>query len=142
MTVPMTFEPGKTPGRLAKEAPAPEPMRYDEFGWLHVLRFIRRRLSMILTLTLVFCLVALPFILRMEKTYYAQARVMLSITPATALTDSATVRLGELDVTGEIERLASTENAEAVISRLELDQREEFNPTCNPSRFCSAFRSG
>jgi len=135
MTVPMTFEPGKTPGRLAKEAPAPEPMRYDEFGWLHVLRFIRRRLSMILTLTLVFCLVALPLILRMEKTYYAQARVMLSITPATALTDSATVRLGDLDVTGEIERLASTENAEEVISRLELDQRAEFNPDLQPKPF-------
>lgn len=128
MTLPMQLDPSVKHNRLAMEPPAPERLSEDELGWLSALRAIRRRGRLIALVVLGLCLLALPFILAVEKTYYAETRVMISKTAATALAESATIRTGETDVSTEVERLGSSENAEAVIARFDLAAREEFNP--------------
>lgn len=132
MTFPMNLAPGGKRSRLATEPPAPEQLKDDELGWLSALRAIRRRLPLIVLVTLAICLLALPFILGLEKSYYAETRVMISRAPASALADAATIRQGEMDITAEVERLGSSETAEAVIARFGLEQREEFNPDLRP----------
>jgi len=97
-------------------------------GWAGAYRFLIRRARMIAGLTLLICLLALPFIMAVPKLYHAQTRVLASPASTLALTASLDGRQVSIDLQAELERLTSKDVTDAVIERFDLAAREEFNP--------------
>lgn len=113
-----------TPLRLDAPPPPAAPDE-DRVGGGSLLRLIRRRLGRILLVGALVMAVALPGILNLDRRYYAESRLLFQ----SPLDDAAAV---QLDLTTEIERLASRAVAERVIAEFHLDEMPEFNPALRP----------
>jgi uncharacterized protein involved in exopolysaccharide biosynthesis/Mrp family chromosome partitioning ATPase len=96
----------------------------DALDLLAIFRLVRRRLWMIIGLTLLVTAAALPPILNLEKVYYAESRLLIQ----SSLIAPEQDQQNQLDISTEVERLLSRTIAERVIRQLKLDAREEFNP--------------
>ncbi|EPX85728.1 hypothetical protein Salmuc_05000 [Salipiger mucosus DSM 16094] len=96
------------------------------------LRMLQRRARLIIGITLLACVVALPFIMAVPKHYYSETRVLASPAPALALTAGLDGREARIDMQAELERLLSKEVSAAVIERFNLAGREEFNASLKP----------
>ncbi|WP_422072344.1 hypothetical protein [Tranquillimonas rosea] len=119
---------------LGLSAPEAQHMNESDFAWTTAFRAIRRRFWIIVLITLAVCVAALPPILSLKKTYYAETRVLMSPTRVTEMAGDGYERVEELDVAIEIERLLSREISTSVIERFDLDERPEFNPDLREKR--------
>lgn len=117
---------------LRYAAPPPAEATSDELDVLVIVRLIRRRIWLIVGVTLLVTLLALPSILAMEPVFYAQSRMLIRSPLATTLTSSSEDRLVELNLTTEVERLMSRDTALRVIEDLGLAELPEFNPALRP----------
>lgn len=114
------------------------PMRYDprfqrheaadDFDLMAGIRLIRRRVMLIVALTILLMAAAFPVIRGLLPIYHAESRLMIHSPLSTSLSAEASDRTGSLDLTAETERLLSRSTAERVIRDLRLDERPEFNP--------------
>jgi uncharacterized protein involved in exopolysaccharide biosynthesis/Mrp family chromosome partitioning ATPase len=96
-----------------------------------VVRLVRRRIAIIVCVTLLIILAAIPLILSIEHTYYGESRILLQ----PALADVDPERESRVDIGTEVERLWSRDIATRVIEELRLDQRPEFNPDLRTPTF-------
>ena len=71
---------------------------------------------------------AIPLILGLKPTYYAESRLLIQDPLTTALASSAEDRLVRLNLTTEVERMLSRDVAAQVIQELGIDANPEFNP--------------
>ena len=133
----------KGPRPLARPVlavPAPEP-RDDEVDAMALVRLVRRRIGLILLLTLAVIAAGAPLILRMEKIYHAQSRLLIQAPFASSLADPEAQPREELNLTTEVERLLSRDIAVAVVRTLDLADREEFNPALRDEPVLSRWRA-
>ncbi|MGV4791976.1 Wzz/FepE/Etk N-terminal domain-containing protein [Rhizobium sp. F40D2] len=114
------------------------PMRYDprfqvetkadNFDLASIYRLLRRRMIMIITITMLLMAPAAIMILGLKPTYQGWARLIVHQPLATSLDAEDTSHSDLLDAKSETERLLSRSIAERVVRELRLDVREEFNP--------------
>ncbi len=115
--------------RLSMAAPPPVRQVEDEIDLLAFLRLIRRQMVLITVVGGLLLAVQLPFIMMMERTYFAQLRLLIHRPPpATLAMQSATA----LDLAIEVERLVAQKNVAEVIAEFGLAESEEFNPPPRP----------
>ena len=124
-----SFEPG-SPAPVPPGQPAPSAL---EFGWRDVFLLLRRRIKAILVVAACVVALALPLILSKERSYFAEARIMLRPAPALALAADPGAAGATLDPGTEIERLVSNEVVDRVIAHFDLAGSDEFNPTLRPA---------
>ncbi|EJT02497.1 polysaccharide biosynthesis tyrosine autokinase [Rhizobium sp. CCGE 510] len=114
------------------------PMRYDprfqvetkadNFDLASIYRLVRRRMMMIITITMLLMAPAAIMIFGLKPTYQGGARLIVHQPLATSLDAEDTSRSDLLDAKSESERLLSRGIAERVVRELQLNVREEFNP--------------
>lgn len=92
---------------------------------------IRRRNRLILALALGMILLAAPFILMMQRSYFAELRLLLHRSPSSELATPGAEPLGALNLTTELERLLAQANVRQVVEDLDLASRAEFKPTAS-----------
>ncbi|MGJ8561626.1 MAG: hypothetical protein ACSHX3_15455 [Litorimonas sp.] len=126
------WHPSENPLRSA--APEFGTTARDSMAWMNTVRLMRRKLWLILGLTIAICAAALPVILTIPKTYQSEMRVFASLAPALTLTSQLGGRELHLDLDTELERLVSAAVVEEVIARLNLGSREEFNRDLRPKK--------
>ena len=100
----------------------------DDFDLTSGFRLVRRKIVMIVALSVLLTAAACPIIFGLKPVYHAESRLMIHAPLATALTGDGAEQSDPLDLSSEIERLLSRSIAERVIRDLKLDAREEFNP--------------
>ena len=113
---------------MQQPAPPPAALREDELDAMWILRLIRRRIWLILLVGLVLTLAAIPPILSIERSYYAQSRLLIQqpLTSRIATLDAQAIDPIDLDT--ETERLLSRDIAVRIIDEFGLDRLPEFNP--------------
>lgn len=121
-----------TPHPFAIPMPDDQRVFDDGAGWKAALLLVRRKAVMILLLTVLISLAAVPFILSMPQQYHAETRFMVSPTPVFKFAEEVTGRMPKLDVESEVERLASQDVAAVVIKQFEIAGLPEFNPALKP----------
>ncbi|RFB85549.1 exopolysaccharide biosynthesis protein [Rhizobium leguminosarum bv. trifolii] len=127
------------------------PMRYDprfqvetkadNFDLASVYRLVRRRMIMIITITVLLMAPAAIMIFGMKPTYQGWARLIVHQPLATSLDADDTSHSDLLDAKSETERLLSRSIAERVVQDLRLDVREEFNPALRKISFIEKVRA-
>ena len=132
MTVPLSVQLQQPATPLTGAAPPPHRLNEQDLGWRTAINLLRRRVRLILLVTLATALLALPLILSVEKTYYGQARLLFAPDKTIDLSGEPAQSATTLDLPTEIERLVSRDSALAVIDRFKLAEREEFNPDLQP----------
>ncbi|TAY06854.1 exopolysaccharide biosynthesis protein (plasmid) [Rhizobium leguminosarum] len=127
------------------------PMRYDPRFQVEtkadnldlgsVFRLVRRRMIMIIAITVLLMAPAAIMIFGLEPTYQGWARLIVHQPLATSL-DAEDASHGDLlDAKSETERLLSRSIAERVVRELHLDVREEFNPALREISFIERVRA-
>ena len=106
----------------------PIEAKSDDFDLTSGLRLIRRRIAMIVAISMLLMAPAVAVISGLKPTYHAESRLMIHRPLATTLSAEDSGRNDPLDLTSETERLLSRSVAERVIRDLRLDERPEFNP--------------
>ena len=114
------------------------PMRYDprfqvetkadSFDLASIYRLVRRRMIMIITITMLLMAPAAIMIFGLKPTYQGWARLIVHQPLATSLDADDSSHSDLLDAKSETERLLSRSIAERVVRELQLNVREEFNP--------------
>lgn len=114
------------------------PMRYDprfqvetkadNFDLASIYRLVRRRMIMIITITMLLMAPAAIMIFGLKPTYQGWARLIVHQPLATSLDADDSSHSDLLDAKSETERLLSRSIAERVVRELQLNVREEFNP--------------
>lgn len=124
------------------QQPGPPSVAADdaEFDVFSILRIVRRRIALIVTLSVLFTLIALPAILSITRKYAAETRVLISA-PITANLDPTRNGIGELRLATELERLASRDIANKAVVEFGLDRLPEFNPELREEPPISRFRN-
>jgi uncharacterized protein involved in exopolysaccharide biosynthesis/Mrp family chromosome partitioning ATPase len=118
---------------FAASAPPPD----DTADIAAVLRIVRRRMVLITGVTILIVALAFPLILRIEKHYYAESRLLIQ----SSLVAPEAGEQQQLDISTEVERLLSRTIAERVIRDLKLDRSEEFNPELRPEPLIDGMRA-
>ncbi|SFQ09869.1 GumC family protein [Tranquillimonas alkanivorans] len=129
----------------AMEIPPPPVTGESEDEWLDVrslFRIVRRRLGIIILVTLAVLGAALPIILNIERDYSAAARILIHEPRPAALASSGLVSDNDLNLSTEQERLLSRKNAISVISELDLKNNPEFNPSLRREPFLARVKNG
>lgn len=106
--------------------------RAEDFDLTAGLRLVRRRLVMIIAVSALLTLAAVPLIAQMKPVYHAASRLMIHGPQAPAL-DAADPGPEALNIVSETERLLSRPIAERVIEDMRLADRAEFNPALRPA---------
>jgi uncharacterized protein involved in exopolysaccharide biosynthesis/Mrp family chromosome partitioning ATPase len=112
----------------------------DDFDLTSGLRLIRRRIAMIVGLSVLLMVPAVAVISGLKPTYHAESRLMLHRPLAITLSEEDSGRNDPLNLTSEAERLLSRSVAERVIRDLQLDKRPEFNPAPRKASLVSKAR--
>lgn len=112
----------------------------DDFDLMAGVRLIRRRILLIIALSILLIAAAFPFIRGMLPTYYAESRLMIHSPLSASLDTEASDRTGWFDITAETERLLSRSTAERVIRDLQLAERPEFNPALRKTSLIDSLR--
>lgn len=126
-------------------APRPVQLHEDEVDALAFLRIVRRRLPLIVGITLALTLASLPWILPLQRSYYAESRLLIRTPLATAITGTEVGNPLALDLSTETARLLTQAIAVRLIGELDLLENPEFNPTLETpplsARILAAVRS-
>ncbi|MBB2838128.1 UNVERIFIED_ORG: uncharacterized protein involved in exopolysaccharide biosynthesis [Rhizobium etli] len=127
------------------------PMRYDPRAQVETkadnldlasaFRMLRRRMVLIIAITLLLVAPAAIMISGLKPTYQASARLIVHQPLATSLGAEDTSRGNPLDVKSETERLLSRSIAERVVREMRLNMREEFNPALRKVSFFESIRA-
>ncbi|MBX4956147.1 GumC family protein [Rhizobium lentis] len=127
------------------------PMRYDprfqvetkadNFDLASAVRLLRRRMIMIITISVLLLVPAAIMISGMKPVYQAWARVIIHQPLATSLGAEDSSRSDLLDAKSETERLLSRSIAERVIRDLRINLRPEFNPALRKLSFIQRVRA-
>ncbi|MGR9480742.1 GumC family protein [Rhizobium leguminosarum] len=127
------------------------PMRYDPRFQVEtkadnldlgsVFRLVRRRMIMIIAITVLFMAPAAIMIFGLEPTYQGWARLIVHQPLATSLDADDASHSDLLDAKSETERLRSRSIAERVVRELHLEVREEFNPALREISFIERVRA-
>ncbi|MBA9031798.1 GumC family protein [Rhizobium leguminosarum] len=127
------------------------PMRYDPRFQVEtkadnldlgsVFRLVRRRMIMIIAITVLFMAPAAIMIFGLEPTYQGWARLIVHQPLATSLDADDAGHSDLLDAKSETERLRSRSIAERVVRELHLEVREEFNPALREISFFERVRA-
>ncbi|MBX5156385.1 MULTISPECIES: polysaccharide biosynthesis tyrosine autokinase [unclassified Rhizobium] len=127
------------------------PMRYDprfqvetkadNFDLASIYRLVRRRMIMIITITMLLMAPAAIMIFGLKPTYQGWARLIVHQPLATSLDTDDANHSDLLDAKSETERLLSRSIAERVVRELQLDVREEFNPALRETSFIERIRT-
>ncbi|MGO7092140.1 exopolysaccharide biosynthesis protein (plasmid) [Rhizobium leguminosarum] len=127
------------------------PMRYDPRFQVEtkadnldlgsVFRLVRRRMIMIIAITVLFMAPAAIMIFGLEPTYQGWARLIVHQPLATSLDAEDASHSDLLDAKSETERLLSRSIAERVVRELHLEVREEFNPALREISFIERVRA-
>lgn len=112
----------------------------DDFDLMAGVRLIRRRILLIIALSILLIAAAFPFIRGMLPTYYAESRLMIHSPLSASLATDVSDRTGWFDITAETERLLSRSTAERVIRDLQLTERPEFNPALRKTSLIDSLR--
>lgn len=113
----------------------------DNFDLASVFRLVRRRMNMIIAITV---LVMAPMVITIsgfKPTYQAWARLIIHQPLATSLGADDTSHSDLLDAKSETERLLSRSIAERVVRELRLNARPEFNPALREISFIDSIRA-
>ena len=113
----------------------------DNFDLASVFRLVRRRMNMIIAITV---LVMAPMVITIsgfKPTYQAWARLIIHQPLATSLGSDDTSHSDLLDAKSETERLLSRSIAERVVRELRLNARPEFNPALREISFIDSIRA-
>jgi uncharacterized protein involved in exopolysaccharide biosynthesis/Mrp family chromosome partitioning ATPase len=140
MTVLMS--PGDSVSRslMTHQLPVPFESTPDDFDMLSGFRLIRRRIVMIVVVSALVTLAAIPVILGLKPVYHAESRLMIH-SPLASTLDATEASQGDvLNITSETERLLSRSVSERVIHDLHLADREEFNPALRKSSVIAKLR--
>ncbi len=132
MTVLMPAGGGVARTLIDHEPPMPFEPRAEDFDLTAGLRLVRRRLVMIIAVSALLTLAAVPLIAQMKPVYHAASRLMIHGPQAPAL-DAADPGPEALNIVSETERLLSRPIAERVIEDMRLADRAEFNPALRPA---------
>ncbi|MGR9439585.1 GumC family protein (plasmid) [Rhizobium leguminosarum] len=127
------------------------PMRYDPRFQVEtkadnldlgsIFRLVRRRMIMIIAITVLFMAPAAIMIFGLEPTYQGWARLIVHQPLATSLDAEDASHSDLLDAKSETERLLSRSIAERVVRELHLEVREEFNPALREISFIERVRA-
>ncbi|EJC84068.1 uncharacterized protein involved in exopolysaccharide biosynthesis [Rhizobium leguminosarum bv. trifolii WSM2297] len=127
------------------------PMRYDprfqaetkadHFDLASAIGLVRRRMIMIITITVLLMVPAVNMISGLKPTYQAWARLIVHQPLANALGADDTSRGDLLDVKSETERLLSRSIAERVVREMRLNALPEFNPALRKISFIERIRA-
>ncbi|EJB01894.1 uncharacterized protein involved in exopolysaccharide biosynthesis [Rhizobium leguminosarum bv. trifolii WSM597] len=127
------------------------PMRYDprfqvetkadSFDLASIYRLVRRRMIMIITITMLLMAPAAIMIFGLKPTYQGWARLIVHQPLASSLDAEDTSHSDLLDAKSETERLLSRGIAERVVRELQLNVREEFNPALRKTSFIERIRT-
>ncbi|MGO6817664.1 GumC family protein [Rhizobium leguminosarum] len=127
------------------------PMRYDPRFQVEtkadnldlgsVFRLVRRRMIMIIAITVLLMAPAAIMIFGLGPTYQGWARLIVHQPLATSLDAEDASHSDLLDAKSETERLLSRSIAERVVRELHLDVREEFNPALREISFIERVRA-
>ncbi|MCJ9692824.1 Wzz/FepE/Etk N-terminal domain-containing protein [Rhizobium sp. PRIMUS64] len=113
----------------------------DNFDLASVFRLVRRRMIMIIAITVLFMAPAAIMIFGLEPTYQGWARLIVHQPLATSLDADDASHSDLLDAKSETERLRSRSIAERVVRELHLEVREEFNPALREISFIERVRA-
>ncbi|MBB5666113.1 uncharacterized protein involved in exopolysaccharide biosynthesis/Mrp family chromosome partitioning ATPase [Rhizobium leguminosarum] len=127
------------------------PMRYDPrfqvetkadtFDLASVFGLIRRRMIVIITITVLLMVPAVTTISGLKPTYQGLARLIVHQPLATSLGGDDSSRGDALDVKSETERLLSRSIAERVVREMRLNMQPEFNPALRKVSFIQRIRA-
>ncbi|MBB4237894.1 GumC family protein [Rhizobium esperanzae] len=127
------------------------PMRYDprfqaetkadHFDLASAIGLVRRRMVLIIVITVLLMVPAANAISGLKPTYQAWARLIVHQPLATALGADDTSRGDLLDVKSETERLLSRSIAERVVREMRLNALQEFNPALRKVSFINRIRA-
>ncbi|AHF88659.1 exopolysaccharide biosynthesis protein (plasmid) [Rhizobium leguminosarum bv. trifolii WSM1689] len=127
------------------------PMRYDprfqvetkadNFDLASAFGLVRRRVIMIMTITVLLMVPAAIVISELKPAYQASARLIIRQPLATSLGVDDTSPGGPIDVKSETERLLSRSIAERVVRELRLNVLPEFNPALRKISFIDRIRA-
>ena len=140
MTVLMPAGGGVARTLIDHEPPIPFEPRAEDFDLTAGLRLVRRRLVMIIAVSALLTLAAVPLIAQMKPVYHAASRLMIHGPQAPAL-DAADPGPEALNIVSETERLLSRPIAERVIEDMRLADRAEFNPALRPASLLDEARA-
>lgn len=113
----------RTEGARARQAAAQDQGDGVAIEWTALFGLIRRRILPITAITIGLTAAAVPLIMSMPKEYVASTRLIM--TQPDDLPRDATA---EFNLETELERMASRQNIQAVIDRLDLPQLPELAP--------------
>jgi uncharacterized protein involved in exopolysaccharide biosynthesis/Mrp family chromosome partitioning ATPase len=132
---------GNVPRSLMSYAPpaSPEPGP-DTFDLAAGFLLLRRRIIMIVAISVLLTIAVIPIISGLSPRYHAESRLMIHPPLAAALAADDTERSERLDIASEIERLLSRRIADRVIRDQKLDERAEFNPALREATLVSRLR--
>lgn len=110
--------------------PPPEPaqMREDELDALAIFRVIRRNAVLIISAFVLLTTLAIPSILALDRSYYAEARLLIRVPLTASLSAPRPEGYGELNLSTEVARIVTRENAEELIDAFAMRDLAEFNP--------------
>lgn len=127
------------------------PMRYDprfqvetkadNFDLASAFRLVRRRMIMIIAITVLLMMPTAIMIAGLKPTYQAWARLIVHQPLATSLGADDTSASDLLDAKSETERLLSRSIAERVVRELRFNLRPEFNPALREISFIDSIRA-
>ncbi|OWV81625.1 exopolysaccharide biosynthesis protein [Rhizobium sp. N122] len=127
------------------------PMRYDprfqvetkadRFDLASIFGLIRRRMIMIIAITVLLMVPAASMISGLKPTYQAWARLIVHQPLATSLGADDISRGDALDVKSENERLLSRSISERVVREMQLNKLPEFNPALRKISFIERIRA-
>ncbi len=115
--------------------PEPAPVNEADLDVMMIVRLIRRRKRLILGVTVLLSLLALPMIMQIKPVYQAEARFMIQ--PVLSIDPSQTEN--PLAPGDEMERLGAHSLAETVVADLGLAERPEFNSELVPDSAMTKF---
>ncbi|RUM23302.1 exopolysaccharide biosynthesis protein [Rhizobium vallis] len=113
----------------------------DQFDLASIFGLIRRRMIMIIAISVLLMVPAAIMISGLKPTYQAWARLIIHQPLATSLGADDTSRSDPLDVKSETERLLSRGIAERVVRDLQLNALPEFNPALRKTSFIDSIRA-
>lgn len=127
------------------------PMRYDprfqvetkadNFDLASAFRLVRRRMIMIIAITVLLMTPTVIIIAGLKPTYQAWARLIVHQPLATSLGADDSSRSDLLDAKSETERLLSRSIAERVVRELRFNLRPEFNPALREVSLVDSIRA-
>jgi len=113
----------------------------DNFDLASVFRLVRRRMIMIIAITVLVMAPTVIIISGFKPAYQAWARLIIHQPLATSLGADDTSHSDLLDAKSETERLLSRSIAERVVRELRLNVRPEFNPALREISFIDSIRA-